>query len=367
MSGISRRHALKSLAGLGVAGLAGCTSSQSSNGGSGGSNSHGSDSGGGSNGGATSISVGIPSASTTTGKSSNAFQRVVQNVSPDTEPAGTVQWNSQETGGDPPSIRQYNQGNVQALTAGNFIVASAMQDLPPFEQRPVESVPQQAFKIASLHLHVVAVDGSGIETTDDLVGKKFWPLPPSWGLRQQVETIFENAGMWSDLEPNVVNADTGDVAGAIEEERIDAIVAYGSGFQNLPGWATEVDARANLHAVQVGDQLKQGIEATRGTNYKDIEVYGWEQDMGSDTVGSFPSDFQFFFGTDISRDVGYELAKISHENVAAIQESQPAYRDHSDPAAMAEVYIDDLPVHPGVYDFLEDEGVDVSDLTRGEE
>lgn len=356
MSGISRRRALKSLAGLSVVGLAGCTSSQSGgNGGNGG------------NGGAMSISAGIPSASTTTGAASNAFQRVVQNVSPDTEPAGTIQWNSQETGGDPPSIRQLNQGNLQALTAGNFIVASAMQDLPPFEQKPVDSVPYQAFKIASLHLHVVAVDGSGIETTDDLVGKNFWPLPPSWGLRQQVETIFKNAGMWSDLKPNVVNADTGDVAGAIEEERIDAIVAYGSGFQNLPGWATEVDARANLHAVQVGDELKQGIEATRGTNYKDVEVYGWEQDMGADKIESFPSDFQFFFGNEISRDAGYELAKISHENVEAIQEAQPAYRDHSDPATMAEVYLDDLPVHPGVYDFLEENDVNVSDLTRGEE
>lgn len=355
MSGISRRKVLEGIAGLGAVGLAGCSNVQN------GSNNAGDGSG------ATSISVGVPSASTTTGASSNAFQRVVQEKSSDVEPAGTIKWNTQETGGDPPSIRQLDQGNLQALTAGNFIVASAMQDLPPFEQKPVDSVPYQAFKIASLHLHVVAVDGSGIETTDDLVGKKFWPLPPSWGLRQQVETIFENAGMWSDLEPNVVNADTGDVAGAIEEERIDAIVAYGSGFQNLPGWATEVDARADLHTVSVGDQLKQGIEATRGTNYKEIDVYGWEQDVGSDTVGSFPSDFQFFFSDAISRDVGYELAKISHENVDAIQESQPAYRDHSDPAAMAEVYLEDLPVHPGVYDFLEEEGVDVSDLTRGEE
>ncbi|MFC7165139.1 TAXI family TRAP transporter solute-binding subunit [Halospeciosus flavus] len=171
--------------------------------------------------------------------------------------------------------------------------------------------------------------------------------------------------MWEDLEPNVVDADTGDVAGAIEENRVDALVAYGSGFENLPGWATEVDARSDLHVVQVGDKLKQGIEQTRGTNFKEIEVYGWNQDMGSKTVGSFPSDFQFFFGRDISRDVGYELAKISHENVEAIQNGQPAYADHSDPAAMAEVYLDGLPVHPGVYDFLEDQGVDVGDYERG--
>ncbi|GGL67386.1 hypothetical protein GCM10009039_26770 [Halocalculus aciditolerans] len=332
----------------GITGLAGCSGD-----------------GGGSGNGSTSIGVGIPSSSTTTGQASNAFQRVVKEQSPDTEPAGTITWNSQETGGDPPSLRQYNQGNVQAMTGGNFVIASAMQDAPPFSENPVESVPNQAFKIASLHLHIVAVDGSGIETSDDLIGKNFWPLPPSWGLRQQTETVFKNAGMWEDLKPNVVNLDTGDVAGAVEEGRVDALVAYGSGFQNLPGWATEVDARANLHVVQPTDTLQQGIEQTRGTNYKEIEVYGWNQDMGADTVGTFPSDFQFFFGSDISRDVGYELAKISHENVDAIQEGQAAYADHSDPEVMAEVYLDGLPVHPGVYDFLEEQDVDVSSYERG--
>lgn len=349
MAQFTRRQLLKmtgAASAAGLTGLAGC-------------------SGGGSGSGTTSIGVGIPSAGTTSGQASNAFQRVVKEQSPDTDPAGTIAWNSQETGGDPPSIRQYNQGNLRAMTSGNFVMSSAMQDAPPFSQNPVDSVPHQAFKIASLHLHIVAVDGSGIETSDDLVGKNFWPLPPSWGLRQQAETVFKNAGMWEDLKPNLVDADTGDVAGAVEEGRVDALVAYGSSFVNLPGWATEVDARANLHVVQPTDKLKQGIEQTRGTNYKEIEVYGWSQDMGAKTVGSFPSDFQFFFGQDISRDVGYELAKISHENVDAIQEGQAAYTDHSDPATMADAYLEELPVHPGVYDFLEEEGVDVSNYERG--
>ncbi|WP_229774136.1 TAXI family TRAP transporter solute-binding subunit [Halocalculus aciditolerans] len=351
MSNHTRRQLLKAtgIAGAaGITGLAGC-----SGGGSGSGN------------GPTSIGAGIASASTTTGQASNAFQRVVKEQSPDTEPAGTIQWASQETGGDPASLRQYNQGNLRAMGAGNFVMASAMQDAPPFSENPVESVPHQAFKIVSIHLHIVAVDGSGIETSDDLIGKNFWALPPSWGLRQQAETVFENAGMWEDLEPNVVDADIGDVAGAVEEGRVDALIAYGSGFDSLPGWATEVDARADLHVVQPSDQLQQGIEQTRGTNYREIDVYGWNQDMGADTVGTFPSDFQFFFGSDISRDVGYELAKISHENVDAIQESQSAYADHSDPEAMASAYLDDFPVHPGVYDFLEEQDVDLADYERG--
>ena len=365
MPSINRRRALKYLAGLGMTGLAGCASDGQGNEGNGGGNG----STGGGSGGTTAISVGIPSASTTTGAASNSFQRVVGEQSPNTEPAGTIRWNNQETGGDPPSLRQYDQGNVQALTAGNFIIASAKQDLEPFHERGIENVPHQGMSITALNMHILAVEGSGIETTDDLVGAKFWPLPPQWGLRQQAEAVFKNAGLWSDLKGSgsVVNADTGDVAGAISEERIDAIIAYGAGGANLAGWATEVDARAKLHLVEMTDSFKQGIEKTRGTKYSEVETYGWEnQDFGTDTMDTYGGDFQFWFGNGISRDVGYELARISHENVDSIKEGQPAYADHGDPANIASLYLENHPVHPGVYDFLEEKGVDVSGYTRGE-
>ncbi|MFB6169830.1 MAG: TAXI family TRAP transporter solute-binding subunit [Haloarculaceae archaeon] len=372
MSRISRRKLLKASAGVGTLALAGCSGGgDGGDGGSGegGSGDGGSDGGDGSSG-PVSISVGIPSAGTTTGAASNSFQRVVKEVSADTEPAGTIRWNNQETGGDPPSIRQFDQGNIQALTAGNFIVASAQQELPPFQQRPVENVPMQAMSISRLDMHILAVEGSGIETTDDLVGKKFWPLPPQWGLRQQAETVLKNAGLWSDLEEadSIVNADTDGVAGAIEEKHIDAIMAYGAGGVNLAGWASEVDARGSFNLVEMTDSFKAGIEETRGTTYDRTDVYGWEnQDFETDQMDIYGADFQFWFGSDISRDVGYELAKISNENVESIREGQPAYADHSDPANMANLYLEDVPVHPGPYDFLEEQGVDMSAYTRGGE
>jgi TRAP-type uncharacterized transport system substrate-binding protein len=317
----------------------------------------------------TSISVGIPSASTTTGAASNSFQRVVSNTSGDTEPAGEIRWNNQETGGDPPSLRQYNQGNVQAMTGGNFILASALDDQSPFSQQPVDSVPHQGFSIAPLHMHILSVQGSGIETTDDLVGNNFWPLPPQWGLRAQAEAVLESVGVLGELEDtdSIVNAGTGDVAGAIEEGRVDAIMAYGAGFQNLAGWATEVDARADLQLVEMTDSFIEGVNATRGTSHSEIDSYGWEnQDFNGDTVDVYGADFQFWFGSEISRDAGYELAVISNEHVESIREGQPAYLDHSDPEAMASLYLESIPVHPGPYDFLEEQGVDMSAYDRGE-
>jgi TRAP transporter TAXI family solute receptor len=344
-----RRDILKAVGGLSTVGLAGCL--------------------GGSGGDTTSLSVGIPSASTTTGQASNSFQRVVQEQSGDTEPAGEIRWQNQETGGDPPSLRQHAQGNLQALTAGNFIVASAQQDLPPFQERPLDTLPQQLFSIAPLHMQILSLQGSGIETTDDLVGSNFWPLPPEWGLRQQAETVLTNAGLWSDLESSdsIVNAGTGEVAGRIEQGDVDALIAYGSGFANLAGWATEVDARADLQLVEFTDSFIEGVNSTRGTSHSRIEPYGWEQQsFDQEQADIYGADFQFWVNSGVSRDVGYELARISNENTASIQEGQPAYLDHSEPENMASLYLEDIPVHPGPYDFLEEQGVDMSAYTRGE-
>ncbi|WP_254763275.1 TAXI family TRAP transporter solute-binding subunit [Natrinema marinum] len=347
----SRRRVLTAASGIGIGVLAGCL-------------------GGGGDGGPTSLSVGIPSASTTTGAASNSFQRVVKEQSGDTEPAGEIRWQNQETGGDPPSLRQFSQGNLQALTAGNFIVASAQEDQPPFAERPLDTLPNQMFSITPLHMHILSVSGSGIETTDDLVGSNFWPLPPQWGLRQQAETVLSNAGLWSELQnsDSVVDAGTGDVAGLIEEGNIDAMMGYGAGFTNLAGWATEVDARADLQLVEFSDSLQEAANNTRGTSYSSIDVYGWEQQsFDADQMDVYGADFQFWLGSDVSRDVGYELARISNENTASIQEGQPAYLDHSDPQNMASLYLEDVPVHPGPYDYLEEQDVDMSAYTRGGE
>ncbi|MDS0473924.1 TAXI family TRAP transporter solute-binding subunit [Natrinema sp. 1APR25-10V2] len=348
----NRRRVLKAASGIGIGALAGCLG------------------GGGGDGGATSLSVGIPSASTTTGAASNSFQRVVKNQSGDTEPAGEIRWQNQETGGDPPSLRQFSQGNVQALSAGNFIVASAQEDLPPFQERPLDTLPNQMFSITPLHMHILSVQGSGVQTSDDLVGSNFWPLPPQWGLRQQAETVLSNAGLWSELQDSdsIVDAGTGDVAGLIEEGNIDAMMGYGAGFTNLAGWATEVDARADLQLVEFSDSLVEAANNTRGTSHSEIDTYGWEQQsFDANQMDVYGADFQFWLGSGVSRDVGYELARISNEHTESIQEGQPAYLDHSDPENMASLYLEDVPVHPGPYDFLEEQGVDMSAYTRGGE
>lgn len=328
-SQIDRRTFLKVSGAAGVGALAGCLSGD-----------------------VEAVSIGVPGGSSTTGQSAQALQAVVQGESDE------VRFDVEESGGDPASIRLYNNGEIDGYTASNFISTNALNDVEPFNEDPVDGIAYQGFQIGVLDLHWVALDGSGIETTDDLLDDdvNLWMLPPSWGLRQLTETVHESIGIFEDLEPNTIDADTSDIAGRIDEGDVDALVSYGANGVNLPGWATEVDSRSELYLVETTEEFREGAAETDGVGTDEVEVYGYEQDLGADTIFTWQETFNFFFSEDMSDDVAYDVAEISHERWEDARDSQPAYLDHSDFDNMTGGYMDDVPVHPGVADFLEDQG-----------
>ncbi|RQG94168.1 TRAP transporter substrate-binding protein [Natrarchaeobius chitinivorans] len=313
------------MAGLGLLGLAGCLGDDDE----------------------TDVRVGMGTGGTSE-EMTQALQRVVDSES---ESARII---TQGTSGDPENVRLYNDGDIDAHTGNNSSIIAAMNDEEPFAEEPVDEVAPQGFLLHTFHFHWLAVEGSGIETTDDLAGRDVWPLQPDWGIRQLAQDVHENAGMWEDLEGSTVDIDAGDVAGAIEEGRVEAFIGYGANFTGLPGWLTEVDARADVYAVETTDTLRDGIDATEGMSANEIDVYGYDQDVGTDTLVTWDEPGQLWISEDVDDDVAYELARVSHEYVDEIREGQADYPDHSDIDIMTSGYMSDVPVHAGVADFLED-------------
>ena len=338
-SQIDRRSFLKVSGGAGIAALAGCLGGD-----------------------VEAVSIGIPGGSSTTGQSAQALQSVVQDQS------DSIRFDTEDSGGDPASIRLFNDDELDGYTASNFISTAAMNDDEPFAEDPVDGIAYQGFQIGVLELHWVALDGSGVETTDDLLDDDItvWMLPPGWGLRQLSDTVHESIGILDELEENEVDADTSDIAGRVDEGDVDALISYGANGVNLPGWATEVDARADLYAVEHTEEFQEGAAATEGVNTDTIEIYGYDQDMGADEVFTWQETFQFFFAEEMSDDVAYEVAEISHNHWESAREAQEAYLDHSDFGSIVGGYMDGVPVHPGVADFLEDEGEWDDSWERGE-
>lgn len=285
------------------------------------------------------------------------LRRVVHNQS------DSVRLLVQETQGDPANARAYDDGNVQAYTMSNYNVILAHRGSGPFADRGVDRLAHQGIRIAAYDLHWVKRAGTNIQSTADLPGKNLYCLPPGWGFRQMVENVHNEAGMWENMQDNVLNLSTSDVPGAFAEGRIDASIFYSTNQKGLPGFQREADARVDLEFVAGGDQYISGIEGISSVfhqtpgNEKMTAMY--EQDMGdADPIHTMAQGAQLFFGNSVSPEAAQEVARISHEHADKIIEGFGQYPDHSNIELMYDLWLTDpkLPIHPGMANFLEENG-----------
>lgn len=330
---VQRRRFLTGIAGASAAGLAGCSS----------------------DGEQTTLSISNPGSGTSSAQSTSALQRAVQ------QEGKNITLRVQQTSGDPASLRQFASGDMKGYSAGLDIVRRAQDEREPFDQQPVENLAQQVLHLTSLQHYFVATSDSGVETFDDIVEMdvNVYLLPPSFGLRRLAEEVLQNAGVWEDIKPKIVNVGVGEVAGAIDEGRIDVALIYGTNNTDLAGWTDEVDARNDLHAVEATDTLRSGIEATSSTFVETIKTYGWEQDVGLDEVDSWPMPFHIYLGEDVPNDAVAELCRVSHEANDVVREADNTYPDHTNIENMTSMLSEDMPIHPGAQQFYEDNGANL--------
>ncbi|APX97738.1 TAXI family TRAP transporter solute-binding subunit [Natronorubrum daqingense] len=335
---VSRRTVLQASAGLGVVGLAGCLGD-----------------------GGETVTVGASSDGSASYGAMNALQRSVSNHAED------AQLNITAPGGDPDSIRAYDAGELDGYTAGNFVFNQALDDGEPFDEEPVDDFAYQALSYLSLHMHWLAVDGSGVESIEEAIDDddlNIWVGPPGWGLRTLCTSILDDAGLWDDIE-DPVDVASEDVAAQIDEDRIDVFFGYGTNFNSLPGWLVEADSREDLYALEMGDDYVEAIESSEA-GYAEVEPYGYDQDIDADEIQCWTEDYNTYFASDVDDEVVYEIMEISHEHWEEIQEADDNYMDQSDPADMAQYYHENIPVHPGAADFLEDNDAWDDDWERGD-
>lgn len=339
----TRRATLTGLATAGIASLAGCMDSFSS-----------SDGGNLTMGGSPQGSIVF-----TTGQ---GLQRMTQ------EHSDNVSVTVQTTGGDAASFRLYDEGEVDFTAGSNMLLMGAHEGDPPFDDEPVDDVPYQGFQLTSIHGYMMAREGSGIETYDDLRGKNVWPLRPGFSTQQPLKKVLEGFGIWDEM--NIVEMSQDDVPGALQEEDIDAIGAYGAGFNQLAGWLKQVDARNDLHVITMSESQKETIREYNVPDYEEIEPYGWDQDIGMEERGmsklpSYVMRLQLVFGSNIPKDIMYELTDLARQNYEMIQESAPSFASFDDVSAMAAPILSQYPVHPGVAEVFKEQGIWDDSWTEG--
>jgi hypothetical protein len=276
----------------------------------------------------------------------------------------------QVTDGWTANLYEFDAGNIASMGVDNNSLSKAMNEAGPFADQPTDSLPMQGFVFTNLEIYMVAMEGSGITSTSDLAdgGHTIYPIQPGFGTRLLTEEVIREAGLW---EPNeILNLDTSDIAGAVEEERADVLCIYGANGVALSSWVQEVDVRSgdSLQVIEVDQNFENAIDSVGGAIKSEVEPYGWEQEVTgiTDTTTAWVLAGQWAFGPSVPAAATHEIARLSSEHHEAIRESDPTALDHSDPESMTTAVIPDLEMHPGVVSFFEENDLWSDEWTRGE-
>ncbi|WP_255167206.1 TAXI family TRAP transporter solute-binding subunit [Natrononativus amylolyticus] len=349
--GNTRRTVLKSAGAVGALGLAGCLDDLGDLGGDGDGHS-------------------IAIAGTSSGSATQAAGQATALAA--SEHSDTLTIDVQETEGWTANLYEFDTGDFSTIGVDNNSLSKAMNDEDPFDEDPVENLPMQGYLFDSLEMHWVAMEGSDIESTEDLRegGYTIYPIEPGFGTRLLTEEVLREDGIWDANDIN--NENTDDIPGAVEEGRVDALVLYGSNRVELAGWCQEVDVRSDgqLYAIEVDDHFVETLEGIEGAAIETYEPYGYQQDiteeLGIDEVTSWALQGQWAFGSDVHPDAVYEMCRIAHEHHDTMRDSNPTTLDYSDVSVMTETVMPDLEVHPGAAEFFQEHDVWDDDWIEGE-
>lgn len=367
---LDRRKFLAGTAATGIAGLAGCASGpdgqdetdggqsgDSDSGDQGGDSDSGDQSG---DSGSVTWEIGTPGEGSLNFVAAQGFARVLD------EGGSSVDLSVGSYSGNEEAIRLVGRGDNAMATGPNILGAAAFNSSNPVEginfsgDRAVQSAPYQTFSFANLRSHWVTLDDS-IETVEDLRGKRV--SVATVGSQFIFLAQLSIAGVLEDVEP--VNNDWSDIPFALNEGRVDVALGYTFSETVTPGWHQDMAGYEGINLVPYTDSQLQNFEESPLMRLAPVpanELY--EADIGVDEVQAPTSDYALWLGQDTSEDAAYDFVETIFDNPEQVQEFHGALGEF-DPESAVSGLASDIPVHPGVAQYYQDNDLWRDGLTSG--
>ncbi|WP_197425421.1 TAXI family TRAP transporter solute-binding subunit [Halobacterium sp. CBA1126] len=368
---MKRRKFLYGTAAAGIAGLAGCmggdgdgggTTDDGGNGGNGGDGT--ADDGGNGDGGEQNLSLRVGTSAGGTQDVGLAVERAVSQAS------DILDYSTIESPGYIGTIYRMAQNQFNAGITDNNSLNKALDGRGRFAEQPVDRIPQYGFGAFPYSIYVVARDGTGIETFDDLAGANVYPAEPGYSTRATTLDVWSQdptADVYEEM--TIENMGVGDAPGAMEEGTIDASIAYGTPGVRYTGFVQEMASRVDLHYVEPTDALIESAESYSGagttrTDYEDWQIAG--TDIGTDEVFTWDLQVNYTFNPEANPDAVYELCRVVHEHNDLVNEGEAQFNDYDSAEEMLAYAQERIPVHPGAVQYYKDNDAWDDSLEEGE-
>ncbi|MYL70336.1 TAXI family TRAP transporter solute-binding subunit [Halobacillus litoralis] len=255
---------------------------------------------------------------------------------------------SVESGASVENIAKIQSGDFQLGIAQNTTMINAVEGMGEFEGKDVGNVGV----IGSLYpeaLQVVTLDSTGIESIEDLKGKKVAVGPPGGATREAAEMVLSAYGI-EEGDYEAFEEGFGDAKSKLQNNTIDASFAV----VGVPSSTTDEleAATGEVKFLNVeGDALE---EVTSNSQYEAYTVepgtYEWQEEP-VETITALA----LLLGStsQVSEDLAYEMTKTLYENAGDMSIAQAKLITQDSALTGAQ----ELPLHPGSEKYFKEAGI----------
>ena len=247
------------------------------------------------------------------------------------------------------NVNAIRQGELEFGVAQSDVQAQAYRGEGEFDEafeglRSVFSVHPEPFT-------VVARADAGIETFDDLQGKRVNIGNPGSGQRVLMERLMEAKGWTTSDFALTAELQAAEQSQALCDNNIDAMV-YSVGHPS--GSIQEATTACDSVLVDVtGPVVDQLVE--ENPYYRVATIPGGMYRGNDEDTTTFGVGATFVSSDAVSEDVVYEVTKAVFENIDQFRSLHPAFAD-LDPQEMANEGLS-APLHPGAKRYFEEAGL----------
>ncbi|MFN2408843.1 MAG: TAXI family TRAP transporter solute-binding subunit [Halomonas sp.] len=260
-----------------------------------------------------------------------------------------IRCNAPSTGGSVANINGIKSGELDMGVAQSDVQYQAYNGEGNFEDEAFEDL-RAVFRIHGEPLTLLAREDSGIETLDDLEGKRVNIGNPGSGQRNTMEVVMDAKGWDEDTFSMVSELDAAEQAAALSDNNIDAMV-YVVGHPN--GSIQEATTTVDSRLIPMNDDDIQGI-VDEYPYYTSSVIPGGLYKNNPDDVETFGVAATFVTSADVDEDVVYETVKAVFDDFDRFKRLHPAFENLDEEEMVSEGL--SAPLHDGAKKYYVEQG-----------
>lgn len=264
----------------------------------------------------------------------------------------SLEISAEGTGGSGANLRGVHANDVQyGISYAGDIYLGSLGQLPGDETQYTDVRPVAALYGGRVHL--VVSEASGIQSVDDLVGKRIAPGNAGSGAAASAERFFTHLGLWDQM--NIEFLGYSQAASALGDGQLDGFWVLAA-FPNSS--VTEATTLTDIRLIELDQPAAERGFYEAMPFYTPATLVGGAYEGMPNDVGTFQDTAIWIAHKDVPDDVVYEALKavFSEEGLQRMREAHPAAGEMSIESGVNGIPV---PLHPGAYRFWQEQGITI--------